>query len=354
MLRAEDLLFLFLSLASKKVNLASVLRLSIITIFCVLNLSIQAQLIPSFGGSRTGTTGFQFLKIAPDAYSAGMSESVIALSQEAHSLFWNPAGISRVDSQRLHVEVGHLSYFSGISMQNLALVSRLGESSYIGLGLLYLNSGAMDVTTEFQPFGTGQQFYAYDLAVGLSYARTLTENFSFGVTSKFVQEGIAGINTNTVLFDFGFQYDVGLANTRFAVTLTNFGFNATPSGEILNLDLNGENNISEFEQISAPAIFRLGIAWDALKKEKHALTVSGQLNHPTDNNETYDLGAEYIYRNLLSLRTGYSFGQDEFSWPAAGFGIKLKKLAGLKLDYAFTAKERLGTYHRISLGASLL
>lgn len=316
--------------------------------------SIQAQLLPSFGGSRTGTTGFQFLKIAPDAYSAGMSESVIAITGSPHSLFWNPAGISKVDSQRFHLEVGHLSYFEGINMENLSLVSRLGSSSFVGLSLLYLNSGAMDVTTEFQPFGTGQQFYAYDFSLGLSFSRILTDNFAFGVTSKFVQESIAGIDTRTVLFDFGFQYEVGIANTRFAVTLTNFGFNATPTGDILHLNLNGEETISEFEQISAPAIFRLGAAWDAIKREKHNLTIVGQLNHPTDNNETYDFGVDYTFNDLLSLRTGYKFGQDEFSWPSAGFGLRLRKMAGLKFDYAFTAKERLGAYHRLSMGLSIL
>jgi len=330
------------------------LRISIICLFISVTLGLQAQLLPSFGGSRTGTTGFQFLKIAPDAYSAGLSESVIAISNSPHAVFWNPAGMSGVDSQRLHIEIGHLSYFSEISMENVALVSRIGESSFLGLSLLYLSSGAMDVTTEFQPFGTGQQFYASDLAVGLSFAKILTDNFAFGVTSKFVQEGIADINTNTVLFDFGFQYEVGLANTRFAVTLTNFGFNATPSGDILHTNLDGENSITEFEQISAPAIFRLGIAWDALKRPNHDLTIVGQLNHPTDNNETYDFGVEYQYRRLLSVRTGYRLGQDEFTWPSAGFGVKLKKLAGLRFDYAFTAKERLGVYHRLSLGLSIL
>lgn len=329
-------------------------RILIALFLLSIHFSADAQLLPSFGGSRTGTTGFQFLKIAPDAYSAGLSESVIATAHSPEAMFWNPAGISKVDSQRLHFSVGHLSYFSGINMENLAVVSRLGETSFLGVSLLYLSSGAMDVTTEFQPFGTGQQFYAYDFALGLSFAKILTDNFAFGVSSKFVQEGIAGINTNTVLFDFGFQYEVGLANTRFAVTLTNFGFNATPSGNILHIDLDGENSISEFEQISAPAIFRLGLAWDALKKEKHDLTLVGQLNHPTDNNETYDFGAEYTFNKLLSLRTGYKFGQDDFSWPSAGFGIHLKKLAGLKMDYAFTSKERLGAYHRISLGLSIL
>jgi len=330
------------------------LRILILLLTFSATVSIQAQLLPSFGGSRTGTTGFQFLKIAPDAYSAGLSESVIATVNSPSALFWNPAGISKVDSQRLHISAGHLSYFSGINMENMAVVSRIGDNSFVGLSLLYLSSGAMDVTTEFQPFGTGQTFYAYDFAVGLSFAKILTDNFAFGVSSKFIQESIAGINTNTVLFDFGFQYEVGLANTRFAVTLTNFGFNATPSGNILHIDLDGENNISEFEQISAPAIFRLGLAWDALKKEKHHLTILGQLNHPTDNNETYDFGIEYIFNQLLSVRTGYKLGQDERSWPSAGFGIHLKKIAGLKMDYAFTAKERLGAYHRISLGVSLL
>ncbi|MBK8345544.1 MAG: hypothetical protein IPL12_21025 [Bacteroidetes bacterium] len=66
----------------------------------------------------------------------------------------------------------------------------------------------MDVTTEFLPFGTGQTFRATDLGIGLSLARELTDQFSFGVTAKYIREDLASVHNQNLIFDFGFQYDI--------------------------------------------------------------------------------------------------------------------------------------------------
>lgn len=313
-----------------------------------------AQILPAFGGSRTGTTGFQFLKIAPDAKSVGMGEAFTAVTDDVEALFWNPAGITKVDSQRIHLQINHLSYFAGINLESVGAVYRLSDNNFIGLSLVYLNSGLMDVTTEFQPFGTGQTFRAVDVSAGLTFAQILSDNFNYGITLKFIQESIASINTTTAVLDFGFQYNVDVVNARFAVGLNNFGFNAKPKGTIEIFDLAGNYENSEFEQIAAPSIFRIGVAWDPIKRDAHLLTFAGQLNHPTDNNETFNLGGQYTFNNLLIFRTGYQFGLDEFTYPSFGLGINLKRNFGaIKLDYAFLQKERLGTNHRISLGVAL-
>lgn len=315
----------------------------------------QAQILPSFGDSRTGTTGLQFLKVAPDARSAGMAGSYIAVVNDPSALYWNPAGIAKVDTQKYHFIAGHTEYFADVKLQHAAAVRRIGGDTYIGVSLVYLNTGDMPVTTEFQPFGTGQTFNAVDMALGLSLARTLTDNFRFGVTGKYVYEGIADVRTDALVFDFGFQYDIGLANTRFAVSVANFGFNTTPSGEIEVIDLTGNKVITNFEQISVPAIFRLGLAWDAIKQEQHNLTFAAQLNHPTDNNETFGIGTEYSWHRILYARAGYEFGADETGLPAFGFGLNLaRRFGAIRFDYGFNNKKQLGTTHRLTVGFSLL
>ncbi len=312
---------------------------------------VGAQILPSFGDSRTGTTGFQFLKIGPDARSAGMGESYISTVDDVSALFWNPAGMANVDTFDWHIAGGHNQYFSNITLQHLGIVRALGSDTYIGLGMLYLNTGDMPVTTEFLPFGNGQSFRATDMAVGLSLARKLTDQFQFGITSKYIYEGIAGINTHGLVFDFGFQYDVGLANTHFAVGVNNFGFNTTPSGSIEKVDLSGTITASDFEPVAIPSVFRLGFSWDPVLTAKNRWTLALQLNHPTDNNETLSFGTEYFWNHLLYLRAGYIFGADESGLPSFGFGIDLKRSYGnLKFDYGYLHKNRLGMSHRIGMG----
>ncbi len=339
----------------KKLYFAANMRAWIFSIFILTASLIKGQILPSFGDSRTGTTGLQFLKIEPDARSVSLAGSFITEVNDPTAMYWNPAGLAKMKDHNLQFSAGHVSYYANTTLEHTSVAYALSEETYIGLGLVYFDSGDMPVTTEFQPFGTGQTFRATDMALGLSLARTLTDNFNFGLTARYVNESLAGVNTNAVVFDFGFQYDVGLANTRFAVSISNFGFNTTPQGELQIVDLNGTRTLSAFEQIAIPAVFRLGFAWDALNQETHRLTLIGQLDHPTDNNETLDFGTEYAWKNLLYARAGYRFGIDEGGLPAFGFGLNLKRSFGqLKVDYGFNSKNKLGSTHRLTLGLGIL
>lgn len=314
---------------------------------------LHAQLLPSFGGSRTGTTGFQFLKIAPDARSAGMGGSIIAITDDVGALYWNAAGITKTDTQKLHLQLSQVLYFGDVNMSNIGIVHRLSKQTFLGAGLTYLTTGSMQVTTAFQPFGTGQTFNASDFAFGITLGRILTDNFSFGITGKYIRESFAEVYADNAVIDFGFQYDVGIANTRFAVGVSNFGFNTEPSGTITVATLEGFDTIQNFEKIGVPAVFRIGVAWDAVKNIDNRLTIAGQLNHPTDNNETYNLGLEYAWKKTVFCRTGYEFGIDEKGIPNFGFGVRFKRNFGmLQLDYGFEDKSRLGSIHRLSLSAS--
>ena len=323
-------------------------------VFLTVLTNTDGQLLPSFGGSRTGTTGFQFLKITPDARSAGLGGSIFANADDVSSLYWNPAGITKADTQKVHLQFSQCRYFADVNMSFGGVVVPITEETFIGASVHFLGTGDMPVTTEFQPFGTGQTFSSNNIAVGISLARILTDNFSFGVTGKYVRESYVDVHAATAVLDFGFQYEVGKANTRFAAGVSNFGFNTEPSGTIEVFTLNGVDSVSDFERIAVPAVFRIGIAWDALKKTDHLLSFTGQLNHPTDNNETYGLGAEYSWKSLLFARSGYEFGQDENGIPAFGFGIRFKRNFGLlQLDYGFQDKSKLGSVHRFTFGVSL-
>lgn len=315
----------------------------------------QAQVLPSFGGSRAGTTGMQFLKIGVDARSAGLSGNYIAVVNDISALYWNPAGITGLDSQRTHFQFGHTLYWADIGISYGGLAYRLAGGGVLGLSIMSLNSGDMDVTTEFQPFGTGETFSVNSSLIGLTYAKSLTDQFSFGLTGKWARESLAGIVTNNAIFDFGITYDVGLMNSRFAVSVANFGVNVQPNGEINVLKFTGSETVSEFEDVSVPAIFRIGFAFDPLVTELHRITAIAQLNHPTDNKETFGIGAEYNYKNIFFGRMGYEFGVDELALPAFGIGLQAPRNFGyMRFDYGFNNKTRLGSVHRFTISVGLL
>lgn len=316
---------------------------------------LSAQVLPSFGGSRAGTTGMQFLKIGVDARSAGLSGNYIAVVNDVSALYWNPAGITALDSQRTHFQFGHTLYWADIGISYGGLVRRLKGGGLVGLSIMSLNSGDMNVTTEFQPFGTGETFSVHNSLIGLTYAKPLTDQFSFGLTGKWARESMAGIVTNNAIFDFGITYDIGLMGSRFAVSVANFGVNVQPNGEINVLKFTGQETVDKFEDVSVPAIFRIGFAFDPLVTELHKITAIAQLNHPTDNKETFGIGAEYNYKNIFFGRMGYELGVDEAALPAFGMGFQMPRSFGyMRFDYGFNNKTRLGTVHRFTLSAGIL
>jgi hypothetical protein len=314
-----------------------------------------AQILPTFGDSRTGTTGMQFLKISPDARAMSLGNTGVALANDASAMYWNPAAIAEIDTGRLHTQFSNTRYFGDITSNFAGAVLKAGKLSYVGIHVFSMNYGTMNETTEFEPLGTGRTFTITNYTVGVTYAKVLTNNFIFGLNGKFANEGAAGVNVNNVMFDLGLKYNVGVKGARFGINFANFGMNVKPNGEVQVLKFDGVQTITDFSTVTVPAIFRIGAAFDPIDKGEHKLTLATQLNHPTDNNETYGLGAEYSYLGLGYLRAGYEFASDDrFRMPSFGMGIKLRKRFGnIGFDYGIIARNNLGNIHRITLSIGL-
>jgi len=315
-----------------------------------------AQLIPDFGSDRAGTSGFQFLKITVDPRAAAMGETVAANAFDASALFWNPALAAQ--APRAQIGFSHAAYYADVAVSYAAAYRRFGSFT-LGLSLQALNSGEMDVTTEFRPYGTGEQFRWIDMGIGLSVAQRLTDLFSYGVTARYVRESVAGLVTQTAVFDLGVFYRIGDTGAQMAVAMRNFGFDASPAGEQERIVIGGEGRVveDEFESITPPTTFLFGITYEMLRDDpRNRLLLSGQLNNPNDNSENFNVGAEYTWSDLLVLRAGYRIGIEEYSIPSLGAGFLVPGLGdglGLRLDYAFTNLERLGTVHRVGVNVEI-
>jgi len=304
----------------------------------------NAQLMPVLGSQRVGITAADFLKIGVGARPDAMAESYAAIANDAYALFYNPAGIAQFD--KTEVAVAHSSWFVGLQHDFIGGVYHLDSQNSIGVSIVSLESDDMPVTTEFQPYGTGAYFKYGDLALAATYARKMTNNFSFGFTVKYIDETLAQLSMRGVLIDLGTYYWTGLGTTRFAVSVSNFGGQLTPSGSVTLVD---GSTVSSFQSFSPPTIFRIGFAFEPYQDDANKLTASAQLNHPADDAENISLGAEYSFESALFLRAGYKINVDEQSY-SLGAGVRADaKFATVYFDYAFTPYERLGDVHTFSL-----
>ncbi len=114
----------------------------------------------------------------------------------------------------------------------------------------------------------------------------------------------------------------------------------------------------EQEAFQLPLTFRLGVSmnvldiWDVNGAEQ-SLVLAADATHPRDYREQLSVGAEYTFMQLLSLRGGYMFYNDE-SGLTGGLGVR-KDFAGVQfsLDYSYTPFGVFGNVQRFTLAVGL-
>lgn len=310
-----------------------------------------------YGSERAGTDGFQSLQIPIDARGAALGEAAVAMADDASALFWNPALASRATLTNATVAgLATARYHVDTDIHYLGAIRRLDTPFgvfNVGLSVQALDGGRMDETTELQPDGTGRTFGYSEVAAGLTVSQALTDLFSYGVTAKYVRLATADVSASAPVFDLGVYYQVGTTGVALGVAIRNFAVaDATPGGSVEVILPDGSRETrTQFEGITPPTQFMLGVTYDVLRSAQHGLTLSSQLANPADNSERLSLGAEYLWSQTLAVRGGYQIGRDESSLPSFGFGFLVPDFGGpaLRIDYGFSTRDRLGAVHRVGL-----
>ncbi|MCI0329748.1 MAG: PorV/PorQ family protein [candidate division Zixibacteria bacterium] len=307
----------------------------------------------AWGQAKVGTAGLQFLEIGVSARATAMGGAFAALASDAFAVYYNAAGLAAVG--RKQAALSHIDYPAGIHYEFAAMalpVRKLG--GVMAISLYDFQSGDIPVTTYNFPSGTGETTKAQDLAVAVTFARYLTDHFSFGITGKFIQESLADREASGWAADVGTLYETGFRNFRIAMRISNFGPNFTfgPSGE-------------NFKDFPLPIDFHFGTAIDVVQNSHHRTTLAFEGSHPADNLEKFNGGLEYWYSEKLALRLGVYYRQDTDAQEqlvedsrkftvgtglAAGAGFKFPvQRFNLTADYAYQQAHDLGSFHRWSV-----
>lgn len=320
-----------------------------LALLLIVSESCFGQLIPNFGGQRRGASTLSFLKNDMSPRSTALSGASVALDVDGYSIFNNPAAIA--DQKTFAAAISNYSLGAGIQQSFAsAILPRKNQLSAFGFSLNMLNSGAMEIRTEFQPEGTGERFFVTNLAAGFSYAAQLSDMFSAGVTLKYIYEQIETFSNSTVAADVSFLYKTDFKSLKFAVMVQNFGGNSSLNGDGLAVDFNRNNSALFTEEYTVPTLFSLGASMIPWEKEHQSIRVAAQLNHPNDNSENYRLGVEYQYREIVYFRGGVKLNVKSQPFPTFGFGLR-HRIGGhpFMIDYAANPTDFLGVLHTVGL-----
>jgi hypothetical protein len=285
---------------------------------------------------KVGTFDGQFLKIGIGARAAGMGNAFVAIADDPTAVYWNPAGIARLDDKETNVQLNHVTWPADVKVDQATLAFKLKKiPGQFAVNARSLTIDDQPVRDAYRPEGTGEFFDAGYTSFGATYARSFTDKFSAGFNISLVKLGLAEFSQETITFDVGTLYDVGVAGMKIGFAIQNIG------GQVQFID----------REARIPTIFRVGTAADLVSSGPNKLLGSFEFSHPPDNSERMNAGLEYSFKDYLFLRGGYNFNYDTEKM-AAGAGVRFP-IAPLKtnanFDYAYTDMETLGAAHRLSL-----
>lgn len=357
----------------------SLFMLSSILLFCGKSFAQEEQ-------DRVITTAVPFLLIAADARAAGLGDQGVATPADAFSQQWNPAKYVFAESQQ-GFGVTYTPYLSelvnDIFLGNLTYYNRISERSAFGASFKYFSLGNIEArdTPDDLPLILSPNEFTLDL----SYSLRLSERFSMAVAGRFLRSDLklAPVDEDATAANT-FGVDVTAFYQSDQIDFTEFdgrwrgGLAISNVGPKIKYDEGGQENF-------IPTNLKVGAGFDFILDIQNRIGTYVEFNKllvptprdfngdgqigPEDNQEynsigaiegifqsfgdapdgfneelkevTYALGAEYVYQDIFSLRTGYFHespekGSREFISFGAGFKYTV---VNIDISYLFSTSQ---------------
>jgi len=306
----------------KKLHTFNLIPVLILTLLCSFTIAQDDDL----GTDKLAQTGMKFLSFSPDARAAALGDAVTAKTGGASSLFYNPAGMARIEGMNL--SAGQANWIAGITY-NAVSVAYASDAGVFGISVMNVDYGEIQGTirsSNTAGYADTELFTPTANVVGLGYAIAPTDRFSVGGQVKFVNEklgnayldtdgsveGIESLDMDAVAYDFGLMYQMDWKNLMIAMSARNFSESLKYAEEAFEL----------------PLTFRMGVAVDVIEN----LSLSFVNERPRDYFSTTRVGFEYSLMGMLAVRAGYVTPTDE-----AGINLGVGfQVAGFNVDVAYT------------------
>ncbi|CAM4184986.1 type IX secretion system outer membrane channel protein PorV [Gillisia hiemivivida] len=329
---------------------------------------------------RVITTAIPFLLIAADARAAGMGDQGVATSADAFSQQWNPAKFAFINSEQ-GIGVSYTPYLSSIVndifLGNLTYFNRLDDRSAVAASLRYFSLGSIETQENFGD--EALLLSPNEFTLDVSYSLRLADNFSMAVAGRYLRSDLKlAINSEDATAASTFGVDIAAFYQSENIVFSNFdgkirgGANISNIGPKIKYDEVGQENF-------IPTNLKVGGGFDFIFDPSNRLGTYLEFNKllvPTpqdfngdgqidvaDEDEynnigsiegifksfgdapdgfgeemreiTWALGAEYVYQDQFTLRTGYfnesdTKGSRKFVAIGAGF-----KYAPVVIDVSY-------------------
>lgn len=305
----------------------------------------------------------EFLNIGVDASALGMSNAVVASTNDVNSGYWNPAGLVHLEDSE--IAIMHSSYFANIANYNyIAFAMPLDDRSAVGLSLIRFGvDDILDTTKLIDQQGVINYdrinlFSAADYALTFSYAKKLPiTGLNYGVNAKVIRRIIGDFASSWGFgLDVGIQFEsndwkFGLMARDITTTFNAWAIDADRLQDIQDAIPGQNQEEPEATELTLP---KLQFGMSKLFTFNYDYTLRTEIDlicRFEQNNDVIStsfvsinpaLGLEFGYTDLVFFRAGVGNFQNELQidnsspltfQPNFGVGFKYN---GIFLDYAFT------------------
>ncbi len=347
----------------------------------LFSASVVAQ-----SGERVITTAVPFLTIAADARSSAMGDIGVASSTDAFSQQWNQAKYA-FSERKSGIGISYTPYLESIitdiALLNGGYFNKINERSAFAVSIRYFTLGEIELRNSF--IEEGVLVKPNELAIDGSYSLKLSEEFSMGITGRFINSNLEIPQLGNAVQDGNtFAVDIGGYYRGREKAYDNFdgrwvgGFNISNIGPKIRYDDAGQENF-------IPTNLGIGGGFDFIFDFDNVLHLRGEFNKllvPTpqdfngdgvidaaDNEEyqkigwfegvfksfgdapdgfseelkeiTWALGAEYVFREAFMFRAGYFNESEEKGFRkffSLGAGFRYNN-AQIDLSYLFSTAQ---------------
>jgi hypothetical protein len=323
---------------------------------------------------RSGQAGATELLINPWARSSGWGGINTASVSGLEATFMNVAGLA--GTQNTELIFSSTSWFADININAFGFSKAMEDGAVLGLSVMSMNFGDIEITTTEQPEGTGTTYSPSYMNIGLSYAKKFTDNISCGATVRMISESIPDMKASGVSLDAGVQYVAGDdRQIKFGISLKNVGPKMDYTGDgndvtNTNSDADGQDYPMTYdmraEAFELPSSLNIGGSYDFNINQDHRLTLAGNFTSNSFSKDQIGVGAEYGYKSYFMLRTGYVYEDgitEEFSngrttaFTGLNYGVSfelpLSNGTNFGIDYSYRAASPLASPNSIGVRVTL-
>jgi len=273
----------------------------------LLAVSILFAYNPPTGGDSAHTV------LSPDLLGGGTSVTGGAFSPSLPGeLAVNPA--LGAGEQRIILDASYAALVGTGSESGLGHVLNLGALYPTRWGVIAGSLGFLGSPFDSLPLGWSETLHA-------SVSKDITEKFYVGTGITASAGSGWGLSA-----DLGMLYRLGtvgfMSDARIGAAMTGLGRTFTPGTDGIN-----GGNASGFPSMITP---RAGFGATLVSAKDFKLGGSIDLSAPTFQNLVLDTGLEAVFKDMVTLRTGWNFNLTETVndrqtyLPSFGLGVKLK------------------------------